>query len=295
MPSETTRLLGSQKDKPKISENEKEYSQKERFLEADVSTEKLQDQSGPPINNATIKEVNIVSNYDDVLPYLGDIGVWQAVTVILLGVMAMDGGILVLLQNFTALEPEKFRCAISECDSPYAMYSDLQFRPIMCDSHKYTKTDLAETNGGICWKTLDKVNGENLSEPTNLNNNNIKCYKPILILSNQTQTPQPISNCSLLTSDLISGTEICEVTDPAKQIIYEPYEYKTTIVTEFNLVCDQQYKIALSGTFYMIGLLIGSFIGGLPSDAFGRKPVLFFFLICGGEYLYEKFNIFYAK
>ena len=33
---------------------------------------------------------------------------------------------------------------------------------------------------------------------------------------------------------------------------------------------------------YFVGLIIGSLIGGIPADAFGRKPVLFFFIFVGG-------------
>ena len=40
--------------------------------------------------------------------------------------------------------------------------------------------------------------------------------------------------------------------------------------------------MALSGTLYFVGLIIGSLIGGIPADAFGRKPVLFFFIFVGG-------------
>ena len=40
--------------------------------------------------------------------------------------------------------------------------------------------------------------------------------------------------------------------------------------------------MALSGTMYFVGLIIGSLIGGIPADAFGRKPVLFFFIFVGG-------------
>ena len=80
----------------------------------------------------------------------------------------------------------------------------------------------------------------------------------------------------------IIETESCNATDPSQNILYMPFQYDTTIVTEFNLVCDEQYKVALCGTFYMIGLWFGALLGSKPSDYFGRKPLLFFFLILGG-------------
>ncbi len=47
-------------------------------------------------------------------------------------------------------------------------------------------------------------------------------------------------------------------------------------------VCEEQYKVALVGTFYMVGLLFGSFLGSYPADRFGRKAMIFFFVILGG-------------
>lgn len=41
-------------------------------------------------------------------------------------------------------------------------------------------------------------------------------------------------------------------------------------------------QVALSGTLYFVGLLIGALIAGYPADKIGRKPVLFFFIFTGG-------------
>ena len=45
---------------------------------------------------------------------------------------------------------------------------------------------------------------------------------------------------------------------------------------------EQEYQVTLCNTLYMVGLLIGSFIGGPPADSFGRKPVLFGFILVAG-------------
>ena len=41
-------------------------------------------------------------------------------------------------------------------------------------------------------------------------------------------------------------------------------------------------KVTLCGTLYMVGLLVGSYLGGPPADALGRKPTLFGFILLGG-------------
>ncbi|KAM6907199.1 organic cation/carnitine transporter 2-like [Xenentodon cancila] len=56
---------------------------------------------------------------------------------------------------------------------------------------------------------------------------------------------------------------------------YSKTIYQSTIVTEFDLVCSEQWKHPLTSTIYFLGVLIGSFFSGLLSDKFGRKSVLF--------------------
>ncbi|XP_029439100.1 solute carrier family 22 member 4-like [Rhinatrema bivittatum] len=51
--------------------------------------------------------------------------------------------------------------------------------------------------------------------------------------------------------------------------------YLSTIVSEWNIVCDDDWKEPLTASLFFVGVLIGSFISGQLSDRFGRKVVLF--------------------
>lgn len=56
---------------------------------------------------------------------------------------------------------------------------------------------------------------------------------------------------------------------------YSTEYYQSTAVTEFNLVCSDQWKQPLTSLIYFLGGLFGCFVSGQLSDRFGRKPVLF--------------------
>ncbi|XP_069816584.1 solute carrier family 22 member 13 [Dendropsophus ebraccatus] len=56
--------------------------------------------------------------------------------------------------------------------------------------------------------------------------------------------------------------------------VYDTSQQKSTLVTEFNLVCQRKEQTDISQSIYMLGLLIGSIIFGPLGDRIGRRPVI---------------------
>ncbi|XP_072302145.1 solute carrier family 22 member 4-like [Eucyclogobius newberryi] len=56
---------------------------------------------------------------------------------------------------------------------------------------------------------------------------------------------------------------------------YDTSVYVSTIITEWDLVCDDGWKRPLTSSLFFSGVLAGSFVSGQLSDRFGRKVVMF--------------------
>uniref|UniRef100_M4ACP7 Solute carrier family 22 member 5-like n=1 Tax=Xiphophorus maculatus TaxID=8083 RepID=M4ACP7_XIPMA len=78
---------------------------------------------------------------------------------------------------------------------------------------------------------------------------------------------------------LIPGRDI-NLTDLEEERCVDGWSYSTdiylsTVVTEFDLVCSDQWAQPFTTSVFFIGVLVGSFFSGQLSDRYGRKPILF--------------------
>ncbi|XP_077360392.1 solute carrier family 22 member 4-like isoform X2 [Festucalex cinctus] len=84
---------------------------------------------------------------------------------------------------------------------------------------------------------------------------------------------------NLSAGGLLPGRDVnlssLEQEDCADGWVYSTDVYQSTVVSQFDLVCNQRWKQPLTATIFFLGVLVGSFFSGVLADRFGRKPVLF--------------------
>ncbi|VDN14769.1 unnamed protein product [Dibothriocephalus latus] len=77
-----------------------------------------------------------------------------------------------------------------------------------------------------------------------------------------------------------SSTEPC----PYGHVFYPwEHQYPSGIAADWNLVCEEAWKVPFSTSVYMVGMMIGFMLGGVFGDHLGRKKTIFMatFLECG--------------
>ena len=63
---------------------------------------------------------------------------------------------------------------------------------------------------------------------------------------------------------------------------YSMEEREQTIISEFDLVCDDAYKADLATTIYFCGVTLGGIFFGVLADRFGRWPIIAITLLAAG-------------
>ncbi|CAH1407662.1 unnamed protein product [Nezara viridula] len=132
-----------------------------------------------------------------------------------------------------------------------------------CTFHLYAPTFLAAEPEASC----SKPRGSLLSEEQWLNLSQVYSsdgMRDICRINNFDYT-LPFSELSQMQAN---DTIPCESWD------FEYSQFGTTIITEWNLVCDRSYLRQLAELLFLAGVAVGGFVSGLISDRFGRKQTL---------------------
>jgi len=82
-----------------------------------------------------------------------------------------------------------------------------------------------------------------------------------------------------------SGNDFSNRTQKCEHHLFSKKDMKTTLATEFNLVCGQEWKLPLSQSVFFAGVLVGAAVFGHLGDVWGRKNMFLIGLlettVCG--------------
>ncbi|KAI8500561.1 hypothetical protein Bbelb_213790 [Branchiostoma belcheri] len=206
------------------------------MAETELGDEALVFGNAPP--GGEKDELQVTVNYDLAMKYLGGFGPWQRRIFLLLCLPVGVGGFQVFAIVFLAFEPG-FHCRV-----PQASFSGLN-------------ATLAELlNATIPWELED---GEWRRS---------QCKRYSYNLPNATHNvtyrdfveAHPAANRTQIKCD--RGFE------------HDTSEYKSTVVTDWDLVCDDSWKVSMAKSVWFAGFMFGAVFGGHAADRWGRRPVL---------------------
>ncbi|XP_043472248.1 carcinine transporter-like [Leptopilina heterotoma] len=170
--------------------------------------------------------------FDDVLPYIGDLGKYQWILITIFLPFGLAFMIVFFSQIFITAVPQKHWCKVNEFID-FNLTKEQRFK-LVIPQGKYPFFDRCHYR---------KYNFPNISEKLEENYNFSKWETEEIIQCNQWE---------------YDFNEI-------------PY---SSIGTELNWVCDQEYLVAAAQSIFYIGSICGNFLFGWISDRYGRKKGL---------------------
>ncbi|XP_046647945.1 organic cation transporter protein-like [Daphnia pulicaria] len=196
-------------------------------------------------------------NYDDILEHLGQLGKFQLRTVLWLCVPALFPAFVTMSLTFTGGVPD-YRCFVDGCDEVESQGQDGMdyFSPPWLNN------------------TIPGWEGESSSTDNRIKR---QCYV-------YNHTWNNVEEC-LAGSDVGIDQEI-----QCSEWVYDDSIFGSTVVTDFELVCDDENKRPIPGMAYMAGNVFGPLLFGFLTDKTGRKPAftlcvfILFILVTGAAF-----------
>nr|XP_023968760.1 solute carrier family 22 member 6-B-like [Chrysemys picta bellii] len=175
-------------------------------------------------------------SFPEVLDHIGGMGRFQVMHVAFLAIPLLMLASHNLLQNFTAGVPEHH-----------------------CQVHiNINNTPYTNLTGKLAAKDLLRV-----SIPMDSNLQPEKCHRFVTMQWQLLDSNATVTNLTEL------ETEPC-----ADGWVYDKSIFTSTIITEWDLVCDSRQLKQMAQSIYMAGVLAGGIIFGSLSDRFGRRSPL---------------------
>ncbi len=201
-------------------------------------------------------------DFDGVLEYIGAFGKWQWSQLIMLNLVPIAAGMAVVTFAFTGFVPN-YRCVIPECESlADATYYN---QAIMADDPEASMVN--KTYADFVLATVKDV-----------------ATKPRGCKKLQPSGYPGSFSCQDLISTIqknVSAAE--EVTCSREELIFDNSIVLDSVVTDFDLTCDDHFVRSVFNSLYLGGMLLGSFVIGLISDHFGRiKAMAISIILVGG-------------
>ncbi|KAM4770927.1 solute carrier family 22 member 2-like [Rhinophrynus dorsalis] len=181
-----------------------------------------------------------MTNFDDILQDIGEFDWFQKQSFFLVCLISAVFSPIYVGIVFLGFVPE-FRCTnpgVVELSSKCGWTRDEEIN--------YTVPGLDDTTDSLYFSQCYQYD-------IDWNRTSLSCTNPLLNISTFNGTRLPVINCK------------------------DGWVYDTngaSIVTEFNLVCADSWKLDLFQSCVNLGFFIGSLISGYIADRFGRKPFL---------------------
>jgi len=182
-------------------------------------------------NNSTAKQSETTFSYDEVLEHIGQLGRYQLCTFLVLLLPCFFFGLTILSYTFVGGMPQ-YRCRVDGCD-PTGMETG-DFEPEWL-KHAIPWSDQTPKLLRQCKRFNETWSntGECLTQNTS--------YDQVQLM-----------NCD-------SGW------------VYDLSNFHTSIVTEFDLTCDDEWKHTTANTVFLVGMLLGAVTMGNLADIIGRR------------------------
>jgi OCT family organic cation transporter-like MFS transporter 4/5 len=198
-------------------------------------------------------------DFDEVLSKVGGFGRYQKTFYFLLCLPAMFTATITLANTFITAEPQT-RCDIPFCDDKYMpQYDDAFVAP-----HHFANYTIPLSEDGTHFSTC-------------------KYYKPVMNLTKESFILSRSEKISYTTTSFSTSPRIyqCNASNFNQSVeryctkyVYDQSIYTSTVVSEWNLVCNDSWKVPLIESMYFAGVMVGAPVFGVLADMYGRKPIL---------------------